>query len=169
MIATVLRSRLGTSPLKSKSTITGRTKMQSSLRLAMLASAALFALGGGAQAQQATPSPNMSFFVTSVGPGKGGDLGGLAGADAHCQMLAQSVGAGGKTWHAYLSTNISKQTGLTEKGTVVNGVGDTPNQHDIMTGSQPDGRAFPGNMNMTCSTQMGPYTSSEFGKVEVGH
>ena len=69
--------------------------MQSSLRLAMLASAALFALGGGAQAQQATPSPNMSFFVTSVGPGKGGDLGGLAGADAHCQMLAQSVGAGG--------------------------------------------------------------------------
>jgi hypothetical protein len=185
--------------------------MQSSLRLAMLASAALFALGGGAQAQQATPSPNMSFFVTSVGPGKGGDLGGLAGADAHCQMLAQSVGAGGKTWHAYLSTNINaadpsktvnardrigngpwqnfkgetiatsvddlhsannkirKQTGLTEKGTVVNGVGDTPNQHDIMTGSQPDGRAFPGNMNMACSTQMGPYTSSEFGKVEVGH
>jgi hypothetical protein len=181
--------------------------MHRMVRLPLLASAALLALGAGAQAQQAAPSPNMSFFVTSSGPGKGADLGGLAGADAHCQMLAQSVGAGGKTWHAYLSTNtnlaspgatvnardrigrgpwqnfkgetiatsvddlhsaankISKQTGLTEKGTVVNGVGDTPNMHDIMTGSQPDGRAFPGNMNLTCNN----YASSEFGKVEVGH
>jgi hypothetical protein len=181
--------------------------MQRIIRLPLLASAALLALGASAQAQQAAPSPNMSFFVTSSGPGKGADLGGLAGADAHCQMLAQSVGAGGKTWHAYLSTNtnlanpgatvnardrigsgpwqnfkgetiatgvddlhsaankISKQTGLTEKGTVVNGVGDTPNMHDIMTGSQPDGRAFPGNMNLTCNN----YASSEFGKVEVGH
>ena len=53
-----------------------------------------------AQAQQA----NMSFFVTSVGPGKGADLGGLAGADKHCRELAQSVGAWAKTWRAYLST-----------------------------------------------------------------
>jgi hypothetical protein len=177
------------------------------LLLPLLASAALMALDAAAQAQQATPSPNMSFFVTSSGPGKGADLGGLAGADAHCQMLAQSVGAGNKTWHAYLSSNINaaepdktvnardrigrgpwqnfkgetiatsvddlhsannkitKQTGLTEKGTVVNGVGDTPNMHDIMTGSQPDGRAFPGNTNMSCAN----YTSSNFGKVEVGH
>ena len=52
------------------------------------------------QAQQA----NMTFFVTSTGPGKGADLGGIAGADKHCQTLAQSAGAGGKTWHAYLST-----------------------------------------------------------------
>src|SRR5512135_73011 len=51
-------------------------------------------------AQQA----NMTFFVTSQGPGKGADLGGLAGADKHCQDLAASAGAGGKTWHAYLST-----------------------------------------------------------------
>jgi len=57
-------------------------------------------LGGSVQAQQA----DMSFFVTSVGVGKGADLGGLAGADAHCQSLAQAVGAGGKTWRAYLST-----------------------------------------------------------------
>jgi hypothetical protein len=175
--------------------------------LPLLASAALMALDAAAQAQQASPSPNMSFFVTSTGPGKGADLGGIAGADAHCQMLAQSVGAGSKTWHAYLSSNtnaaepdktvnardrigrgpwqnfkgetiatsvddlhsannkITKQTGLTEKGTVVNGVGDRPNMHDIMTGSQPDGRAFPGNMNMSCAN----YTSSNFGKVEVGH
>ena len=181
--------------------------MHRSVRLPMLASIALIAVSGSAFAQQASPSPNMSFFVTSSGPGKGADLGGLAGADAHCQMLAQSVGAGGKTWHAYLSTNtnlanpgatvnardrigkgpwqnfkgetiatsvddlhsaankITKQTGLTEKGTVVNGVGDTPNMHDVMTGSQPDGKAFPGNMNLTCNN----YASSEFGKVEVGH
>src|SRR5690349_15282403 len=58
---------------------------------------------GWAEAQQA-PSPNMSFFVTSTSMGKGGDLGGLAGADRHCQELAQAVGAGSKTWHAYLST-----------------------------------------------------------------
>ena len=77
--------------------------MNTTMRSSILSSAALLALvlGGTAQAQQA---PNMTFFVTSVGPGKGGDLGGLAGADAYCQMLASSVGAGGKTWHAYLSS-----------------------------------------------------------------
>src|SRR5216110_3461170 len=116
----------------------------------------------------------MTFFITSAGSGKGGDLGGLAGADRHCQILAQAAGAGGKTWHAYLSTqgagavnakdrigkgpwknakgvvvakdvaelhganNLTKQTALTEKGTVVNGRGDTPNMHDIITGSQAD-------------------------------
>jgi len=64
------------------------------IALALLASASI------AAAQQA----NMSFFVTSVGLGKGGDLGGLAGADRHCQTLAQSAGAGNKTWRAYLST-----------------------------------------------------------------
>ena len=47
----------------------------------------------------------MTFFVTSAGPGKGGDLGGLEGADRHCQQLATAVGAGSKTWRAYLSTN----------------------------------------------------------------
>src|SRR5690349_21111979 len=132
-----------------------------------------------AYAQQA----NMSFFVTSVGSGKGADLGGLAGADQHCQALAQTAGAGGKTWRAYLSTqamggtpavnardrighgpwqnakgvviarditalhganNLNKQTALTEQGDVVNGRGDKPNMHDILTGSQPDGTAFAG-------------------------
>jgi hypothetical protein len=177
------------------------------IRLSLLASAALFALDVTAQAQQGPqPSPNMSFFVTSKGPGKGADLGGIAGADAHCQSLAQAVGAGGKTWHAYLSSNtdltkpeatvnardrigkgpwqnfkgetiatsvddlhsgnkISIDTGLTERGQRVPGVGYTRVEHDVMTGSLPDGRAFPGNMNMTCAN----YTSSQFGKVEVGH
>jgi hypothetical protein len=178
------------------------------IRLTLLASAALFALGANAQAQQGPqPNPNMSFFVTSKGPGKGADLGGIAGADAHCQTLAQSVGAGGKTWHAYLSSNtdltkpdatvnardrigkgpwvnfkgvtiatsvddlhsnsnkINTENGLTERGAKIPGVGFSPNQHDIVTGSQADGRAFPGNMNLTCAN----YTSSNFGKVEVGH
>ncbi|MEO7761926.1 MAG: lectin [Casimicrobiaceae bacterium] len=128
----------------------------------------------------------MGFFVTSAGIGKGGDLGGLEGADKHCQTLAAAAGAGGKTWHAYLSSqgagaidardrigkgpwknakgvviakdvaelhganNLTKQTALTEKGTVVNGSGDTPNTHDILTGSKPDGTAFPAGDDMTC-------------------
>src|ERR1700704_3963288 len=54
--------------------------------------------------QNPAPRQPMSFFVTSVGLGKGANLGGLAGADAHCQQLATAAGAGGKTWHAYLST-----------------------------------------------------------------
>src|SRR5580704_4798358 len=78
------------------------------LRLPLLASAALLCLGAGAQAQQQPPQfPNMSFFVSSVGSGKGADLGGIEGADAHCQMLASTVGAGGKTWRAYLSSNTN--------------------------------------------------------------
>jgi hypothetical protein len=182
--------------------------MHSSVRLTMLAGAALLALSGMAQAQQGPQAPNMTFFVTSNGPGKGADLGGLEGADAHCQKLAATVGAGGKTWHAYLSSNtnaaapdktvnardrigkgpwqnfkgdviatsvddlhndannkISATTGLTERGQRLPTFGFAPNYHDMMTGSQPDGRAFPGNMNMTCNN----YTSSNFGKVEVGH
>ena len=162
--------------------------------------AACLALFGAvpAQAQQA----NMSFFVTSVGPGKGADLGGLAGADKHCQELAQSAGAGGKTWHAYLSTQgagavnardrigkgpwtnakgvvvatsvadlhsdnnkISKENDLSEKGEVINGYGDKPNRHDILTGSQPDGTAFPPDKDMTCKN----YTSSTQGSVMLGH
>ena len=63
-------------------------------------------LSGSGQAQN-----NMTFFITSAGPGKGADLGGLAGADAHCQQLAQAAGAGGKTWRAYLSTNAAAQGG----------------------------------------------------------
>jgi hypothetical protein len=178
--------------------------MKTTMRSSMLASAALLAVlvSGSAQAQQA----NMTFFVTSEGSGKGGDLGGLAGADAHCQALATAAGAGaGKTWHAYLSTNaaapggavnardrigkgpwqnakgvviatsvddlhsdsnkISKESGLTEKGDVVKGVGDTPNQHDMLTGTSTDGKAFGGNLNLTCNN----WTSSNFGAAMLGH
>jgi hypothetical protein len=141
----------------------------------------------------------MSFFVTSAGSGKGADLGGLAGADKHCQALASAAGAGNRTWHAYLSEspgvnardrigrgpwfnangvviaksvedlhtnpNINKQTALTEKGGIVNGRGDTPNFHDILTGSQPDGRAFPAGKDLTC----GNWTQSGEGSAMVGH
>jgi hypothetical protein len=143
----------------------------------------------------------MTFFVTSQGPGKGADLGGLEGADRHCQQLAQGVGAGGKTWRAYLSTqgagavnardrigkgpwmnakgaviakdvadlhganNLTKQTALSEKGEVINGRGDTPNRHDILTGSQPDGTAFAGSDDRTCKN----WTSGTQGTAMVGH
>src|ERR1700749_5261947 len=80
--------------------------MQMALRFSLLASATalLIVASSGAQAQAPQQAPNMSFFVTSAGPGKGGNLGGLEGADAHCQQLAAAAGAGGKTWRAYLST-----------------------------------------------------------------
>src|SRR4051812_21012446 len=142
--------------------------------------------GGMAGAQQQN---GMTFFVTSVGSGKGADLGGLEGADRHCQTLAQAAGATGKTWRAYLSTQgvggaaainardrigrgpwqnakgaviakdvaelhgnnaITKQSALTEAGAMVNGRGDTPNMHDMLTGSQPDGTAFAGAQDQTC-------------------
>ena len=149
------------------------------MRVGLLLSAVAisFAFAGGAPAQQA----NMSFFVTSAGSGKGADLGGLAGADEHCQQLAQAAGAGGKTWRAYLSTQgagavnardrIGRGPWQNAKGVAVaKGVaelhgqnnahqadrpdregrrrstarGDTPNKHDILTGSQPDGTRVPG-------------------------
>ena len=146
-----------------------------------------------AQAQQ----KDMTFFITSAGPGHGADLGGLQGADRHCQTLAKAAGAGQREWRAYLSTDkvnardrigkgpwknakgeeiargvddlhsnskINKQTGLDEKGQPVNGRGDTPNRHDILTGSQPDGRAV-ADKDMTC----GNWTKSAEGSAIVGH
>jgi hypothetical protein len=146
----------------------------------------------------------MTFFITSVGSGKGANLGGLAGADKHCQALAQAVGAGNRTWRAYLSAsaadgkpavnardrigkgpwqnakgvvvaknvdelhgnpNIDKETALSEKGERINARGDKPNMHDILTGSQPDGRAFTGNEDRTCRN----WTSSGDGAAVVGH
>jgi hypothetical protein len=172
--------------------------MNRATHLSLIACAALAAIGftGIAQSQNA-----MTFFVTSAGPGKGGDLGGLEGADRHCQTLAQAAGAGGKTWKAYLSTqgsgavnakdrigrgpwqnakgaviakdvaelhgtnNLTKQTALSEKGEVINGRGDTPNRHDILTGSQSDGTAFAGADDRTC----GNWTKSGAGAAMVGH
>lgn len=167
------------------------------------AALAVLTLGACASMAPSTPQEKMTFFVTSVNPGKGADFGGLAGADAHCQSLAKAVGAGNRTWRAYLSTTsggqpqvnardrigsgpwqnvkgdviainvenlhtankITKQTALTEKGEVVNGRGDTPNLHDILTGSQPDGRGIAGNVDSTCSN----WTSSTTGAAMVGH
>jgi hypothetical protein len=182
--------------------------MMNAMRLSTLTSAALMSLGlsGTVQAQQAPPqSPNMTFFITSTGPGKGADLGGLEGADRQCQTLAQAAGAGGKTWRAYLSTQaadgaqavnardrigrgpwqnfkgevvaqnvddlhgdnnkLGMQTSQTERGTIVAGVGYTPNYHDILTGSQPDGKAFPAGEDRTCRN----WTSSTQGAAMVGH
>jgi hypothetical protein len=180
--------------------------MNTTMRMTLLASAALMALGASAYAQPAPPqAPAMTFFVVSAGPGKGADLGGLEGADRHCQTLAQAAGAGGKTWHAYLSTQeaggtpavnardrigkgpwqnfkgevvaqnvddlhgdnnkLGPQGSLTERGTVVAGVGYTPNYHDVLTGSQPDGRAFAPGEDRTCRN----WTSSTQGAAMVGH
>jgi len=143
---------------------------------------------------------NLGFFITSVGSGKGADLGGLEGADKHCQALAQAAGAGGRAWRAYLSAGgakavnakdrigagpwqnvkgvvvatsvadlhsdakkLSKENSLTEKGAVVNGRGDTPNTHDILTGSNLDG-TLAGD-TLTCNN----WTSSAEGSAQVGH
>jgi hypothetical protein len=180
--------------------MTGFNRLAQPIGLA-LALAALPWLGvRPAQAQAA----NMTFFVTSSGIGKGGDLGGIDGADAQCQKLAQAAGAGTKSWHAYLSTQgldgkpavnardrigkgpwqnikgvviakdvaqlhgantINKETALTETGEVVNGYGDKPNRHDILTGSQPDGTAFSGPDDRTCKN----WTSSTQGAAMLGH
>ncbi|MBW6399066.1 hypothetical protein KPL78_14475 [Roseomonas sp. HJA6] len=175
------------------------------LRLALVA---LACSGTAALAQTSTQPPQpgqMTFFVTSVGPGRGGDLGGLAGADAHCQALALATGMGPRNWRAYLSTSatptspavnardrigrgpwrnaagavvannieelhgangLTKQTAVTERGAPVNGRGDTPNTHDILTGSAPDGTALPASPDMTCRnwTYSGPD-----GAAMVGH
>jgi hypothetical protein len=84
-----------------------RTAMKAKTRSYVIAAIAMFCLTATANAQPQWPpqSPNMSFFVTSAGSGKGADLGGIVGADEHCQRLGTAAGAGDKTWRAYLSTN----------------------------------------------------------------
>jgi hypothetical protein len=169
-------------------------------RAILLASTMLLACALPAPAQN-----TMSFFITSEGPGKGADLGGLSGADQHCQTLANAAGVGTKTWHAYLSTTASgghpavnardrigkgpwynakgvevassvadlhsennklgKENSLTEEGNVVNGRGDSPNTHDMLTGSQLDGTAFPADGDHTCQN----WTSSAEGSAQLGH
>jgi hypothetical protein len=165
------------------------------------------------QAQQKQPPPPMTFFITSVGVGDGANLGGIAGADAHCQKLASAAGAGNRTWHAYLSASaeggkpavnardrigkgpwhgatgamvardlehlhgdtldlartgnlVTKNNARNEKGALVNGVGDNPNTHDILTGSQPDGRAYTDSADHTCKN----WTSTAAdGVAQLGH
>jgi hypothetical protein len=181
----------------------GESMMTTRTRSLLLASATLLSLGlvGGLNAQS-----NLGFFVTSIGIGKGADLGGLAGADAHCANLAQTVGAGNRTWRAYLSTqavgsaspinardrigtgpwqnskgtviaqnvndlhspdnqNLTKQTLLNEKGEMINGRGDNPNMHDVLTGSTMEGRAYPSGEDRTC----GNWTKSGAGAAMLGH
>lgn len=80
--------------------------MRSTMGWTLLAAAGSLLLTGCASdtAQQGSGANGMSFFITSAGPGKGGDLGGIEGADRHCQSLAAAAGAGNRTWRAYLST-----------------------------------------------------------------
>jgi len=180
-----------------------------SVKLAILP-LAFAALAGPAVAQQPAgqqaPAAPMSFFVTSVSKGDGGNLGGLAGADAHCQALGAAAGRGNVTWRAYLSAaaqgangvvhardrigrgpwfnakgaliasnvddlhqdrnNIRKPTALNEKGEEVNGVGNQPNQHDMLTGSDSTGRLVPGNAAITTCNN---WTSNGAGNAMLGH
>jgi hypothetical protein len=171
----------------------------------LAAAAALLALGAAPARAQQNAHKDMSFFVTSVGSGKGGDLGGLEGADAHCAELAKAAGSTKTSWKAYLSTTapggdagvdarsrigkgpwknakgqvvaksvadlhsdknkLDKQTALTEKGETVSGRGDPVNTHDMLTGSDPDGRYSTAGGDTTC----GNWKSSGEGSAIVGH
>ena len=172
----------------------------SSTRIAIAVSLLAATFAAGVFAQPAA----MTFFVTSSNPGKGADFGGLAGADQHCQALAEAAGAKGREWRAYLSAsaagggaatnardrigsgpwqnvkgvviansvaelhganNLTKQTALNEKGEIVNGRGDSPNVHDILTGSTPEGTAIAGSDDRTC----GNWTKSGEGSAMTGH
>lgn len=147
----------------------------------------------------------MNFFITSVGSGDGANIGGLAGADAHCATLASAAGSRGKTWRAYLSAHatdnspnvdarerigfgpwynakgvqvastlnnlhsefmgLGKANSLDENGKMIKGRGDTPNQHDILTGSTLDGRTVDDGSNHSCNN----WTSNDEGTANVGH
>src|SRR5689334_702108 len=176
----------------------------------LIATALALGVSSSVTAQQPAPpplpqAPNMSFFVTGAGPGKGADLGGIEGADQYCQTLAARHGAGGKTWRAYLSTQaadgkpainarerigngpwqnfkgtvvatsvddlhsannkLSFDNSISERGFIIPGVGFAPNRHDVLTGSQPDGRAFAAGEDRTCRN----WTSSTQGAAMVGH
>ncbi len=177
--------------------------MRATVALAILCAST--ATTGDVRAQGAQNTA-LSFFITSVGSGKGASLGGLTGADAHCQTLAAAVGQGGRVWRAYLSlgavgkdkavnardrigtgpwynakgvkvadnvadlhsdnNKLSKENSLTEKGAVVNGRGDTPNMHDILTGSQLDGTAFTDTADHTCANWS---STAADGSAQVGH
>ncbi len=180
------------------------------MRMHAVLAAVLLTTAASTALAQNPPQP-MSFFLTSAGPGDGAKLGGLEGADKHCQTLAAAAGST-KTWRAYLSqqavggkqavnardrigagpwhnakgakiadnvaqlhgdtldqarlgNNLSRTTVLNEKGENMKGAGDTPNQHDVLTGSQPDGTAFPAGQDKTC----GNWTSNSEGTAQLGH
>jgi len=182
------------------------------LLLFSLSVVTMFGQAAQPQPQPQPARPPMTFFITSAGTGDGANLGGLAGADAHCQKLAAAAGAGDKTWRAYLSAAasdgspavnardrigagpwhnfrgavvardlahlhgdtldlartgnmITKANALSEKGEIVNGVGDKPTVHDILTGTQPDGKAFTDAADHTCKN----WTSNSEGAAQVGH
>jgi hypothetical protein len=184
------------------------------MRHTVVAAAAALLIASDARAQGGTPAQQpqqpMGFFITSVGVGDGANLGGLAGADRHCQTLAAAANAGNRTWRAYLSAtsamgqppvhardrigdgpwynargqliawnaadlhgdvhrdrnSINKEFALNEKGAAVNGRGDQPNQHDILTGSDSHGRALLGG---AATTTCNNWTSNAAGSAMVGH
>ncbi len=168
-------------------------------KLALLAAGGLLAFSALPATAQDDQDTSMSFFITSVGSGDGANLGGLAGADAHCTALATAAGSTGKTWRAYLSTtgpngvnardrigqgpwfnangelvarslddlhysntNMTRERALDQNGNLVNARGDTPNQHDILTGSNLDGTAS----EFTCNNWT---SNAEDGSAMVGH
>ena len=182
------------------------TKRRTAITLTLCALLGIGAAMIAARNAAAQAAPNMTFFITSAGPGDGANLGGVGGADKHCQRLAATVGAGDRTWRAYLSTTgdgkqaavnardrigkgpwynakgvlaaqsaadlhsdkskLSKEVSLSEKGEMINGRGDTPNRHDILTGSQADGTALTGD---PAATTCGNWTSNGAGSTQVGH
>lgn len=166
---------------------------------------ALAGFFGTSLALAQAPSGPPSFFLASAGSGDGGNLGGLEGADAICQNLAEAAGLGDSIWRAYLSTQganavnardrigpgpwfnvdgariaanvdelhstanrLAAFTALDQNGNQIPGSGFSPNRHDILTGSQPDGTAYPGGDDMTCNNWTS--NSDEDGaKARVGH
>jgi len=184
--------------------------MRGSFGVGIAVASAFVLLAPQSASAQQQQRPPLGFFITSAGPGDGANLGGLEGADRHCQTLATAVGAGNRIWRAYLSTvagggqlavnardrigsgpwynaagtiiaqnvadlhgdferdrnNIRKPTALNERGEQVNGVGDQPNQHDILTGSDSHGRAMLGAANTTTCNN---WTSNGEGRAMVGH
>lgn len=170
------------------------------IHIRLIAGLALCGTAGLASAQDA----DMSFFLTSAGPGDGANLGGLAGADAHCTMLAEAAGSSGKTWRAYLATTggdapvnardrigdgpwfnangvqvapdvddlhsdnnkLSKEGSISESGEEINGRGDDPNRHDILTGSDLMGMAFTDGEDHSCADWT---SNSSDGSAQVGH
>jgi hypothetical protein len=175
------------------------------MKISTVIAATVLAVAAASPALAQKKGGDMSFFVTSVGKGDGANLGGLEGADAHCQALAEAAGSKKKGWKAYLSTtapggdagvnardrigkgpwrnakgvvvatnvaqlhsaknNVTKETALDEKGAMVKGRGDKPNEHDILTGSDPAGLYSTAGSDTNC----GNWSKNAEGSAIVGH